>query len=47
MAHELGHVVGLRDNPTGGTSSLMNGNRNRNTITRPTTFDIQSVNMLY
>ena len=48
MTHELGHVIGLSDNPSGGGSnSIMSHSRNRNQITRPGNFDIQSVNMLY
>jgi len=49
MAHELGHVVGLDDNPTGqtATGTIMHTNRNRNTLINPTTFDINSVNLLY
>ncbi|MCL2400228.1 MAG: InlB B-repeat-containing protein [Defluviitaleaceae bacterium] len=49
FSHELGHVVGLRDNPTGTTvnGSLMNHGRDRNSVTRALAFDIASVNMLY
>jgi len=53
FAHELGHSVGLRDflngNPSGGSDngSLMNYDRDRSTLRGPTTFDVQSVNMLY
>jgi len=58
MAHELAHAIGLRDgeqpqnnHPTvlGGFSnaSLMNGGRNRNIITGPQAFDIESVRLIY
>jgi len=49
FAHELGHVIGLSDNPsnTAPNGSIMNQSRNRNTLTVPTTFDVESVNMLY
>jgi len=48
--HELGHVLGLGDNPNGvGSSngSVMNSARNRNTVPGITQFDVQSVNWLY
>ena len=49
MTHELGHVISLQDNPAGvsDNGSIMNHRRIRNTITRPTNFDVQSVNMIY
>lgn len=48
MAHELGHVIGLSDNPVGpGTNTIMSYFRDRNTMSSPTNFDIISVNMLY
>jgi len=52
MAHELGHAVGLRDNPTlptnvAVTNTIMNTHRDRNELIMPTTFDVQSVNWLY
>ena len=48
MAHELGHAVGLVDNPVGGgNTSLMSHNRNRLNVVSPSNFDILSVNMLY
>ncbi|MCL2354361.1 MAG: Ig-like domain-containing protein, partial [Oscillospiraceae bacterium] len=51
FAHELGHVIGLRDNPIRGTvnGSIMNsGNaRSRNRLPGITSFDVQSVNWLY
>jgi len=50
-AHELGHAVGLCDNPTvqGGVvmHSIMWTGRNRNNVTLPWPFDVQSVNWLY
>ena len=50
FAHELGHAVGLRDNPVGGSpgnGSIMSSSRNRNIIAGPTAFDIISINILY
>ena len=52
MTHELGHTIALIDNPTGGggrasNGSIMNQGRNRNVLTRPTNFDVISVNMIY
>jgi len=48
-AHEIGHAVGLSDNPTGTTNaqSLMRTGRSRNNIRGPQPFDRQSVNWLY
>ena len=48
MAHELSHVVGLRDDPvSGGNISIMSDNRSRNSVVTPSTFDVTSVNMIY
>ncbi|MCL2433974.1 MAG: hypothetical protein FWD16_05595, partial [Clostridia bacterium] len=49
FAHELGHTIGLLDNPAGQSknSSLMNYDRDRSIVKGPTAFDTQSVNMLY
>ncbi|MCL2558865.1 MAG: InlB B-repeat-containing protein [Turicibacter sp.] len=49
FAHELGHAVGLIDNPPAapGNGSLMNSARNRNIVVGPTHFDLESVNILY
>jgi len=51
FVHELGHTVGLRDNPlhTTGNDSIMNHSRRKNDyeMTRPTDFDIEGVKMLY
>jgi len=50
MAHELGHVLGLRDDPTGtgSVNSLMNAHSvTENKITGPRAFDITSVSMIY
>jgi len=50
MSHELGHVVGLRDNPTGASNrndSIMNTNRRRWIRIRPSTSDINNVNRIY
>ncbi|MCL2827763.1 MAG: S-layer homology domain-containing protein [Oscillospiraceae bacterium] len=48
-AHEIGHAVGLADNPSGatGNNSLMRSGRDRNAIRGPQPFDQQSVNWLY
>ncbi|MCL2813959.1 MAG: leucine-rich repeat protein [Oscillospiraceae bacterium] len=50
FAHELGHAVGLEDNPIGApgkNGSIMNYKCDMTKITGPTGFDIQSVNMIY
>ena len=47
MSHELGHVVGLEDNPRGRRDTIMFTDRNRNSLTTPTAFDVQSVHLLY
>jgi len=49
FAHELGHAIGLRDNPVGIAinGSLMNHARNRNIVIGPANFDLESVNILY
>ena len=49
FAHELGHSVGLRDNPIGTifNESLMRETRDPTEVVGPTPFDIESVNMLY
>jgi hypothetical protein len=44
MLHELGHSIGLRDDPIGTTDSIMIIGSERLT---PSSFDIQSVNMIY
>jgi len=55
MAHEIGHIFGLRDapdsvggNPFGGSpnASLMNWTRNRNLVFFPQPFDIESINLI-
>jgi len=50
MTHELAHVVGLRDNPTGVShrnGSIMNTNRQRWIRVRPSDSDISNVNRIY
>jgi len=52
MIHELGHAIGLRDNPTGTGlaqhGTVMNHNPNiNNLLLAPSRFDTDSVNMLY
>lgn len=48
-AHEIGHAVGLADDPNWNdrNSSIMNVNRCRDSVLHPTPFDRQSVNWLY
>ena len=46
MAHELGHVIGLEDNPPN-LNSIMNTNRNRDILVSPTYFDAESVSIIY
>ncbi len=43
MAHELGHTLGLDDNPQTNATSLMKHNRNRNTTMGPLVFDVDAV----
>jgi len=48
--HELGHAVGLGDNPSRAVrpnDSLMNGDRSRRTVQAPMPFDRQSANWLH
>jgi len=53
MAHELGHTIGLKGGFMGSphtgiaNASLMNHDRNRNVVTGPLAFDIESVKMIY
>ena len=49
FVHELGHVIGLKDNPRGvfASNSIMNYSCNLNNITTPRQFDIDNVNALY
>ncbi|MCL2572693.1 MAG: InlB B-repeat-containing protein [Defluviitaleaceae bacterium] len=53
MVHELGHTIGLEDgfigNPHEGyiNSSIMNQDRSRGTLYRPTQFDIVSLSYIY
>ena len=48
MAHELGHAMGLQDNPLSSRNgSLMNHNRQRNVRIRPADYDADSVRMIY
>ena len=50
MTHELGHAIGLDDNPVGATAvnaSIMNSGRQRWVRRVPSAFDITSVNMIY
>ena len=47
LVHELGHAFCLSDNPSSGNSSIMNYDRNRNTLIKPTSNDITGVNSAY
>jgi len=48
MVHELGHTIGLADNPgTHANNSIMNQNRNRGIVISPTAFDVLSVQLIY
>lgn len=44
-SHEIGHVFGLAD-LSGTVSSIMNGDRNREVLTYPTSLDINRVNII-
>lgn len=44
LVHELGHILWLADNPSTTSSSIMKYSRDRNTLTRPQTYDINDVN---
>lgn len=46
-AHEFGHVFWLCDNPTTSSSSLMKYTRDRNSMTKPQTFDVNNVTSKY
>lgn len=47
LVHELGHAFCLDDNPSSGDASIMNYDRNRNTLIRPTSHDVAGVNYAY
>lgn len=47
FVHELGHTIWLADNPITTSSSIMKYNRNRNTMTNPSAYDVEGVNMKY
>lgn len=47
FVHELGHAIWLADNPRTSQPSIMKYSRNRNTMTRPQTFDINNVRAKY
>ena len=44
LVHELGHILWLADNPSTTSSSIMKYTRDRNTLTRPQSYDINDVN---
>ena len=48
ITHEIGHLLGLLDNPpTSSDNSLMNHGRNRNNIYTPQEYDIMNVKYIY
>ncbi|MCK6078452.1 hypothetical protein [Paenibacillus silvae] len=47
FVHELGHSIWLGDNPSTTSSSIMKYSRDRNTMTKPQTFDINNVKAKY
>ncbi len=48
ITHEIGHLLGLKDNPpVSANKSLMNHNRNRDTIYTPQYFDIENVKFIF
>ncbi len=47
FVHELGHTIWLGDNPDTTSSSIMKYSRNRNSMTKPSSYDVNSVNTKY
>ena len=47
FVHELGHNLWLDDNPDTTSSSIMKYSRDRNTMTNPQTYDVNSVKAKY
>ena len=47
IVHEFGHVFWLDDNPSTTEASIMDNNRDRNTMTEPQQYDINNVNAKY
>lgn len=47
FVHELGHSIWLADNPDTTKSSIMKYSRDRNTMTKPQTFDVDNVKAKY
>jgi len=45
--HELGHTIWLNDNPICSLPSIMKYDRNRNSMTSPTDYDVDGVNIKY
>ena len=49
ITHEIGHLLGLKDNPpvSEDNGSIMNYKRNRSSVFSPTEYDIQNVIDIY
>lgn len=47
LVHEFGHAFCLDDNPSSRNASIMNHDRTRNTLIKPTSNDIAGVNSAY
>jgi hypothetical protein len=47
FTHELGHALSLADDPATAAATIMSHARNRNTMTKPQTYDINDVNNFY
>jgi len=46
-AHEVGHMLGLNDDPPQFTSSIMHGRRTRHTVISHSAFDARNVRIMY
>ncbi len=47
MVHEIGHTIWLSDNPVTPSSSIMKYSRNRNQMTKPSSYDVANVASKY
>ena len=47
LVHELGHTIWLADNPSTQRDSIMKYTRDRNTMTKPSTYDVDNVKSKY